>query len=128
VPARTLLLVEDNPANREMFTFLLEEAGYAVRHAGDATSAMRELELALPDAVLLDMNLPGTDGLAFVSGLRRDPRFDALPVIALTAHAMRGDRERFLAGGCDGYLPKPIDTRSFVDAVAAHVTRGRSDP
>ena len=126
--ARSLLLVEDNEANRELVTFLLEEAGYEVRHARDASSAMQELQRGLPDAVLLDMSLPGTDGLAFVSGLRRDRRFDALPVIALTAHAMRGDRERFLAGGCDAYLPKPIDTKSFVDAVAGHLTRGRSAP
>jgi CheY-like chemotaxis protein len=125
---RSLLLVEDNEANRELVTFLLEEAGYEVRHARDASAAMEQLLHEVPDAVLLDMNLPGADGLAFVSGLRRDRRFDALPVIAITAHAMRGDRERFLAGGCDAYLPKPIDTKSFVDAVASHVARGRSIP
>ena len=123
-----ILVIDDESAIRDSLKMILEYEGYQFIGAASGQDGLTTIQRERPDAVLLDMNLPGTDGLAFVSGLRRDPRFDALPVIALTAHAMRGDRERFLAGGCDGYLPKPIDTKSFVDAVAAHVTRGRSVP
>jgi len=90
-----------------------------VRAAADARQARAELERALPDLVLMDMQLPGTDGLELVAELRSDARFRALPIVALTAHALRGDRERFLAGGCDGYIAKPIDVSTFTSQVEA---------
>jgi CheY-like chemotaxis protein len=110
---RNVLIIEDNRQNLELVQFLLEEAGIRVRSAGDARGARAELERELPDLVLMDMQLPGTDGLELVAELRGDPRFRTLPIVALTAHALRGDRERFLAGGCDGYIPKPIDVSTF---------------
>ena len=114
---RSVLIVEDNRQNLELAEFLLEEAGLRVRAATDARQARAELERELPDLVLMDMQLPGTDGLELVAELRRDSRFRALPIVALTAHALRGDRERFLAGGCDGYIPKPIEVSTFAQQV-----------
>jgi len=117
--ARDVLIVEDNRQNLELVQFLLEEVGMSVRAAADARQARAELERALPDLVLMDMQLPGTDGLELVAELRSDARFRALPIVALTAHALRGDRERFLAGGCDGYIAKPIDVSTFTSQVEA---------
>jgi two-component system cell cycle response regulator DivK len=116
---RDVLIVEDNRQNLELVQFLLEEVGMSVRAAADARQARAELERALPDLVLMDMQLPGIDGLELVAELRSDPRFRALPIVALTAHALRGDRERFLAGGCDGYIAKPIDVSTFTAQVEA---------
>jgi two-component system, cell cycle response regulator DivK len=116
---RDVLIIEDNRQNLELAQFLLEEAGHRVRSAGDAKSARAELEREVPDLVLMDMQLPGTDGLELVAELRGDQRFRHLPIVALTAHALRGDRERFLAGGCDGYIAKPIDVATFALQVEA---------
>ena len=118
-PGRDVLIIEDNRQNLELAQFLLEEAGHVVRSAGDAKSARAEMERQAPDLVLMDMQLPGTDGLELVAELRGDRRFRHLPIVALTAHALRGDRERFLAGGCDGYIAKPIDVATFALQVEA---------
>lgn len=115
---QAVLIVEDNRQNLELVQFLLEEAGLAVRCAMDARQAREELARELPDLVLMDMQLPGVDGLELVAELRREARYQRLPIVALTAHALRGDRERFLAGGCDGYIAKPIDVATFADQVA----------
>ena len=122
-PCSRVLLVEDNEVNLELAVFLLEEAGFVVECARDLPEARRALQGPAPDLVLMDMNLKGADGLELVAELRADPRLRGLPVLALTAHAMRGDRERFLAAGCDGYLAKPIDVKSFVPEVARHLRR-----
>lgn len=114
---RSVLVVEDNLQNLELVEFLLEEAGIAVASATDAAAALEALATTVPDVVLMDMQLPGTDGLTLVGQLRTSPRTATVPIIALTAHAMRGDRERFLAGGCDAYIAKPIDTNTFLDEV-----------
>ncbi|MBP7797420.1 MAG: response regulator [Thermoanaerobaculaceae bacterium] len=125
--ADTILVVEDNEQDLELVEFLLEEAGLKVRKARDAEEARAQLAAGRPDLVLMDMQLPGTDGLTLVEELRRDPRFARIPVLALTAHAMRGDRERFIAGGCDGYIAKPINVTSFVDEVQAALARSRAE-
>ena len=119
---RSVLIVEDNRQNLELVQFLLEEAGLEVRSAADARQAREELGHRLPDLVLMDMQLPGTDGLELVAELRRDERYRRLPIVALTAHALRGDRERFLAGGCDGYIAKPIDVATFAVQVEGLLT------
>ncbi len=111
---RDILVIEDNEQNLELVEFLLEEAGWSVRRAMDADAARAELRRCAPDLLLMDMDLPGTDGLTLVGELRGAPGSERLRIIALTAHAMRGDRERFLAGGCDGYIAKPIDVNTFV--------------
>jgi CheY-like chemotaxis protein len=125
--ARDVLIVEDNRQNLELVQFLLEEAGMAVRSAADARQARAELERGVPDLVLMDMQLPGTDGLELVAELRQDARYRALPIVALTAHALRGDRERFLAGGCDGYIAKPIDVSTFTVQVEAVIRQVADD-
>ncbi len=125
---RQILVVEDNPQNFELVEFLLEDAGYAVIHAADATEMRRELaassqreadETTLPDLVLMDIQLPGVDGMTLVSEIRGLDGAGSLPVVALPAHAMRGDRERFIAAGFDGYISKPIDVATFVGDVEA---------
>jgi two-component system cell cycle response regulator DivK len=123
VPAEAILIVEDNEQNMELASFLLEEAGYDVRKASNAEEARAELARQRPALVLMDMNLGGVDGLQLVSELRQGLA-DRVPIVALTAHAMRGDRERFLAGGCDGYISKPISTRTFLSEVERYLPPG----
>ena len=122
---REAWVVEDNDQNFELVDFLLGEAGWSVRRASDAAGFDRLLAGAPPALVLLDMHLPDAAGLDLLASLRADRRFDGVPVIALTAHAMRGDREKFLAAGCDGYLSKPIETSTFVATVEANLGRPR---
>jgi CheY-like chemotaxis protein len=122
---REAWVVEDNDQNFELVEFLLGEAGWSVRRASDAAGFDRLLAGAAPALILLDMHLPDAAGLDLLARLRSDRRFDGVPVIALTAHAMRGDREKFLAAGCDGYLSKPIETSTFVAAVEANLGRPR---
>jgi two-component system cell cycle response regulator DivK len=114
---KRVLLVEDNEQNAELAQFLLEEAGLVVEVARDAPSARAALVRERPRVVLMDMDLPGEDGLSLVAELKRDRRYADLPIVALTAHAMRGDRERFLEGGCDGYIEKPIEVSRFAAEV-----------
>lgn len=114
---RVILVVEDNAQNLELVEYLLEEAGLEVRQAMDAQAAREVLSDEVPDLILMDMQLPGTDGLTLVAEIRQREALRHVPIIALTAHAMRGDRERFLAGGCDGYISKPIQVASFVSNV-----------
>lgn len=116
-----ILVVEDNEQNMELATFLLEEGGYAVARASTLDEARAFLRTHTPRLVLLDMNVAGADGLTLVAEWRRLPV--AFPIVALTAHAMRGDRERFLAGGCDGYISKPINTRTFLEEVSRFLPR-----
>ncbi len=124
--AETIVIVEDNEQNMELASFLLEEAGYQVGRAGTLEEARRVLAEAAPTLLLMDMNVAGADGLTLVSELRRDPA-NRFPIVALTAHAMRGDRERFLAGGCDGYISKPINTRTFLEEVSRFLSRGERE-
>jgi len=116
---RTILVVEDNPQNRELVADLLGLAGALVLLAENAEAGMATARNQPVDLVLMDVSLPGMDGLEAARILKGHPATARLPVVALTAHAMKGDRERILAAGCDGYLTKPIDTRSFSASVAA---------
>jgi len=112
-----VLVVEDNDRNMKLFCDLLTASGYRTL---EATTGERAVELALehaPDLVLMDIQLPGIDGVEALGRLRADGRFASPPVLALTAQAMEGDRERFLAAGFDGYLSKPVDIGEFVAAV-----------
>ncbi len=130
--SRQILVVEDNPQNYELVEFLLEDAGFSVRRAADATEMRRELassrreanETTLPDLILMDIQLPGVDGMTLVSEIRALDNAEGLPVVALTAHAMRGDRERFIAAGFDGYISKPIDVATFAGEVEAYFDSG----
>jgi len=113
---KRVLVIEDNPMNMELFTDLLEAGGFTVQQARTAEDGLRQAQ-ARPDLILMDVSLPGMDGLEATRALRADPVTCNLPVVALTAHAMKGDAEIALQAGCSGYLTKPIDTRSFVRSI-----------
>ena len=119
--AREILVVEDNPQNYELVEFLLEDAGFAVRQAADADELRQRLQDGLPDLILMDIQLPGVDGLSLVTEVRALPGAEQLPIVALTAHAMRGDRDRFLAAGCDGYISKPVEVATFAAEVEGYL-------
>ena len=104
-----ILLVEDDETSREMLTLRLELNGYNVRHAVDGAKALEEVAAALPDLILLDMNLPVLDGWTVARRLRAEPLTAAIPIIGVSAHAMAGDHERALQAGCDEYETKPVD-------------------
>ena len=105
---KTVLIAEDNPVNRELLRELLEMRGYAVVEASDGEQALREIDQNIPDILLLDLNMPVLDGFGTLKRIRQEPRLASLPVLAVTAYAMRGDREKILSSGFDGYLSKPI--------------------
>jgi two-component system, cell cycle response regulator DivK len=117
VSAALIWVIEDNDQNFELVEFLLDEAGHRVARARDASELPILTAGEPPALVLLDMNLPTGSGLELVTGLRALPGLGGAPIIALTAHAMRGDRERFLAAGCDDYISKPIEANAFLEAV-----------
>jgi two-component system, cell cycle response regulator DivK len=108
-----VLVVDDNEKNRKLARDVLRHAGIETREAGDARLAIAIAAEQLPDVVLMDIRLPDMDGTQAVRVLKSDPRTAAIPVIALTSFAMKGDRERFLAAGFDAYIEKPISVREF---------------
>lgn len=108
-----ILVVEDNEANQLLVRAVLELEGYRVALAGSAPEALDQLRASPPDLILMDVQLPGEDGLTLTRQLKADPATRQIPVVALTAHAMMGDRELALNAGCVGYIAKPIDTRTF---------------
>jgi CheY-like chemotaxis protein len=115
--AEPILIVDDNPQNLKLVRLLLIDEGYQVATATDAESALRMLASFRPRLILMDVQLPGMDGLELTRRLKADPAYHGTEIIALTAYAMKGDKEKVLAAGCDGYVTKPIDT----DALAALV-------
>jgi two-component system, cell cycle response regulator DivK len=119
---RTLILVvEDNEANQLLASAVLELAGYRVELAASAREAVERLTTNQPDLILMDVQLPGEDGLGLTRRLKADPKTAMIPIVALTAHAMVGDREEALAAGCVGYIAKPINTRTFGEQVRQYV-------
>ncbi|MCC6522331.1 MAG: response regulator [Polyangiaceae bacterium] len=116
---RTILVIEDNEHNRYLVTFLLEQHGYRVRSETDGRRGIEAARAEVPDLILLDIQLPGMDGYAVAQALRGHPELRTIPIVAVTSYAMPGDRERALAAGCTGYIEKPIDTETFVVALAA---------
>jgi two-component system cell cycle response regulator DivK len=119
----TVLIVEDNPANMTLATFLLKSAGYAVLSATDAEAGLALARREQPDLVLMDIQLPGMDGLQACAILKKDEGTRDIPVIALTALAMKGDEERIRAAGCDGYIAKPLAYREFLATIAARLQK-----
>lgn len=108
-----VLIVEDNPTNLMLVRALLRRSGYRAGEARSAEEALQRLREARPDLILMDVQLPGQDGLSLTRDLKANPATATIPIVALTAHAMSEDRGRILAAGCDGYVSKPIDTRAF---------------
>jgi CheY-like chemotaxis protein len=120
-----VLVVEDNALNRELVRDVLELAGYEVLEAASVPEARARLAAARVAAVILDIQIPGGGGELLLREIRARPELGSTPVIAVTALAMQGDRERLLAAGLDSYISKPIDTRSFATTVRAEIARGR---
>jgi two-component system cell cycle response regulator DivK len=117
----TILIVEDNPQNMKLAALLLESAGHEVLRASDAETGVVLARTCSPRLILMDVQLPGTDGLCATRGLKRDPVTAAIPVYALTACAMPGDEARIREAGCDGYITKPIRHHEFLRVVAAAI-------
>ncbi len=118
-----ILVIEDNPANMTLATFLLQSADHTVLAATDAETGLLMARSQSPDLILMDIQLPGMDGLAATKLLKEDPATRAIPIIALTALAMKGDEERIRAAGCDGYIAKPMRYKEFLAAIAEQLTR-----
>ena len=121
-----ILIVDDNPLNVKLVRVVLLTSGYEVRTCADAESALDTLRSYRPDAILMDIQLPGMDGLELTRRLKADPESRDIIIIALTAYAMKGDEEKARAAGCDGYLTKPIDTAVFPSLLAGYLCRTRS--
>jgi two-component system cell cycle response regulator DivK len=116
-----ILIVEDNPVNMKLAVILLNSANYTVLSATDAEAALSLARSERLDLILMDVQLPGMDGLQAVALLKRDEATRAIPVIALTALAMKGDEERIRAAGYDGYIAKPIHRQKFLETIAAQL-------
>lgn len=121
-----ILIVDDNPANLELLLVILARDGYEMRTATDATEALSLLSSLRPTLILLDLQLPGMDGLSLTRILKSRPDTAAIPIVAVTAFAMKGDEEKARAAGCDAYLTKPIDKRILRDLVASYVREPRA--
>ena len=117
----TILIVEDNPTNMKLSMFLLESADHTVLAATNAETGLMLAREGRPDLILMDIQLPGMDGLEATTLLKADEATRDIPVIALTALAMKGDEERILAAGCDGYIAKPLDYKDFLATVKARL-------
>lgn len=114
-----ILYIEDNVSNRELVKRVLQVEGYEVLEAPDGLSGLRLAQQHTPDLILMDINLPEMDGYAVTATLRQIEALDQTPIVALTANVMRGDREKSLSAGCDGYIRKPID----IDALPTQIAR-----
>lgn len=117
----SILIIEDTSANLKLAVFLLESVGHTVFSAADAEAGVALARSERPDLILMDIQLPGMDGLQATALLKRDDATRGIPVIALTALAMKGDKERILAAGCDGYIAKPLRYQEFLEHVRARL-------
>jgi two-component system cell cycle response regulator DivK len=120
-----VLVVDDNSQNLKLVRVLLRTEGYDVRTAVDAEEALGELEVFTPRLILMDLQLPGMDGLELTRKLKADPTRRDIAIIAVTAYAMKGDEEKARAAGCDGYVAKPIDIETLPRMVREHLDRQR---
>jgi CheY-like chemotaxis protein len=118
---KRILVVEDNPANIYLIDFILSRSGYAVRRAGTGEEGVALAAAEPPDLVLMDIQLPGIDGLETTRRIRRAEKGRPVPIVALTSFAMAGDREQALAAGCTGYIEKPIDPDTFVQEIESYM-------
>ena len=115
--ARAILHVEDNLENRMLVKRLLQSGGFEVLEAGDAEQAMEIVKNHIPDLILMDINMPDVDGYTLTNQIKGLPGFSKIPIVAITANVMKGDREKTMRAGCDGYIEKPIDVDRFLDTI-----------
>lgn len=118
-----ILIVDDNVANLKLAQVVLQMGGFQICTASDAEEALLTLKTRRPDLILMDLQLPGIDGLECVRIIKADEATKSIPVVALTSYAMKGDETKAFEAGCDGYLTKPIDTRTLAQTVAAYLVR-----
>jgi CheY-like chemotaxis protein len=123
-----VLIVDDNPTNLKLIAFVVRAQGYEVEVAADAEAALASVREFAPELILVDLQLPGMDGLELTRRLKADAATRSIPVLAVTAYAMKGDRDKALAAGCDDYITKPIDTRTLPDTIARHLERRETQP
>jgi CheY-like chemotaxis protein len=128
LPGEPILIVDDNPANLKLIRVLLTAEGYVVRVAGDAEEALAVLAEFRPRLILMDLQLPGMDGLTLTRRLKSDPEQRDIAILALTAYAMKGDEEKAREAGCDGYVTKPIDTRRLPGEIARFLAARHAMP
>ena len=121
---RHILVVDDNEINLKLVSDVLECAGMRVSRAFDAPSAEAILEREVPHLILMDIGLPGMNGLSLTRKLKADPRFDSMIIVALTAYAMKGDDQKAYAAGCDAYITKPVNTRTLADEIEQLIALG----
>jgi two-component system cell cycle response regulator len=121
-----ILIVDDNAQNLKLARVILANEGYDVWTAADAEAALVLIRTSIPQVILMDLQLPGMDGLQLTRQLKAHPSTRSIRVIALTAYAMKGDDEKALAAGCDGYLSKPIDTDRLPEIVRSHVLAAKA--
>lgn len=121
-----ILIVDDNATNQKLVRVLLEAEGCVIRTASNANDALQVLRTFRPALILMDIQLPGMDGLTFTRQLKLDPQTTAIPVVALTAYAMKGDEEKALEAGCQGYITKPINTRRLAEQIARYLDAARA--
>ena len=117
----TVLYVEDNFENRVLIRRILQAEGYIVLEAGSASEAISTVRELKPDIILMDINMPDMDGYTLTAKIKSIPHLQSVPVVALTANVMKGDRERSFQAGCDGYIQKPVDVDSFPIQVASYL-------
>ncbi len=122
--AKCVLVVEDKDLNRKIVRIVLKSKGYSVLEAANAEEALEILQAQIPDLILMDIALPGMSGEELTRQIKGTPQWRHLPIIALTAHAMKGDREQFLKAGCDDYISKPINTRLLAKLVENYLSKG----
>jgi CheY-like chemotaxis protein len=118
---KTILIVDDNPLNLKLVNVLLVGEGYDVRTANDSEEVLQLLRECHPQLILMDIQLPGIDGLELTRRLKADPATRDIAIIGLTAYAMKGDEKRIRDAGCDGYIPKPIDTRTLPSFIKGYL-------
>jgi len=118
---KSILYVEDNFENRILVRRLLQSFGYLVLEAENADQALDVLADNRPDLILMDINMPDVDGYTLTQQIKAMPDFHSTPIIAITANVMRGDREKTLQAGCDGYIEKPIDVDRFLEMIASYL-------
>ncbi|MBN1202045.1 MAG: response regulator [Anaerolineae bacterium] len=121
MPAKRILYVEDNFQNKRLVRKILSARGFNVLEADDGLTGVELAIKEIPDLILMDISLPGIDGIEATQRIKAHNGTSNIPIIALTANAMRGDRERFIAAGCDDYLPKPISMTELLDIINKHV-------
>ena len=124
---KKILLVEDDVMNMRLAQHILEVEGYTVLKAATAQEALDQIKSTLPDLILMDVQLPDIDGMTVVRVLRENARTRDITILALTAYAMKGDRERILQMGCNGYISKPIDVQDFVSIIRRSLSPGTGE-